>query len=107
MFHAAYIRRNFYSKRLGMSPRRKTVRLVVDFFPDERYNLLLSTFLNYRNVWLDKETGEITICLTKPDIVTLSKKLPRLFRDLDNLNTELLFLREKERLNKNRDIKEY
>jgi len=66
--------------------------------------LLLSTFLNYKNVWLDKETGEITICLTKSDIVTLTKKLPRLFRDLDNLNTELLFLRE--RLYKNRDMNE-
>ena len=83
----------------------KTIRFVVDFFPDARYNLLLSTRLDYRNVWLEKD-GTITICLTEDDIKTL-RELPRLYRDIDNLNKELLFISEKERLFKNRDMKEY
>lgn len=83
----------------------KTIRFVVDFFPDARYNLLLSTRLDYRNVWLEKD-GTITICLREDDIDIL-RELPRLYRDIDNLNKELLFMREKEGIFKNRDTKEY
>jgi len=82
----------------------KTVRFAVDFFPDARYNLLLLTRLNYRNVWLEKD-GTITICLTEDDVETL-KELPRLYRDIDNLNKEYLFMIEKERLFKNRGMQE-
>lgn len=82
----------------------KTIRFVVDFFTDARYNLLLETHLNYRNVWLH-EDGRITICLHKDDIDTL-KELPRLYYDIDNSNKEFLFMREKERIFKNRDKKE-
>jgi hypothetical protein len=74
----------------------KTIQFVVDFFSDGRYKLLLLTRLNYRNVWLD-ENGTITICLTENDIQTL-KELPRLYHDINNLNKEYLFMREKERL---------
>lgn len=82
----------------------KTIRFVVDFFSDARYNLLLLTRLDYRNVWLEKD-GTITICLREDDIDTL-KELPRLYRDIDSLNKEYLFMREKERIFKKRDTKE-
>ena len=87
-----------------MTPRRKTIRFGVDFFPDLRYNLLLITRLDYRNVWLE-EDGTITICLTEEDIKTL-KQLPRLYHDINSLNKEYLFMREKERLFRNRDMNE-
>ena len=82
----------------------KTLRFVVDFFPDARYNLLLLTRVDYRNVWLDKD-GTLTICLTEKDIETL-KELPRLYHDINSLNKEYLFMREKERIFKDRDMKE-
>jgi len=76
----------------------------VDFFPDARYNLLLLTRVDYRNVWVEKD-GTITVCLREDDIETL-KELPRLYRDIDSLNKQYLFIREKERGFKNRDVKE-
>lgn len=82
----------------------KTIRFVVDFFPDARYNLLLLTRVDYRNVWLEKD-GTITICLREDDIETL-KELPRLYHDINGLNKEYLFMREKESIFKNRDMKE-
>lgn len=82
----------------------KTIRYVVDFFPDARYNLLLLTRVDYRNVWLEKD-GTITICLREDDIETL-RELSRLYRDIDSLNKEYLFTSEKERIFKNRDMKE-
>lgn len=69
----------------------KTIRFIVDFFSDGCYKLLLSTRLDYRNVWLDKD-GTITICFTDDDNKTL-EKLPRLYRDINNLNNELRFMR--------------
>ena len=72
----------------------KTIRFVVDFFPDARYNLLLLTRINYRNVWVEKD-GTITICLREDDIETL-KELPRLYRDIDNLNRERKNIRKSE-----------
>ena len=82
----------------------KTIRFVVDFFPDARYNLLLLTRVDYRNVWVEKD-GTITICLREDDIETL-KELPRLYHDIDNLNKEYLFIREKEGMFKNRNERE-
>ena len=82
----------------------KTIRFVVDFFPDARYNLLLLTRVDYRNVWIEKD-GTITICLREDDIETL-KELPRLYHDIDNLNKEYLFIREKEGMFKNRNERE-
>lgn len=81
----------------------KTIRFVVDFFPDARYNLLLLTRVDYRNVWVEKD-GTITICLREDDIETL-KELPRLYHDIDSLNKEYLFMREKEKIFRNRDMK--
>ena len=81
----------------------KTIRFAVDFFRDGRYNLLLLTRLNHRNVWLEKD-GTLTICFTEDDIKTL-KELPRLYRDIDNLNKEYLFMRKNEGLFKNSDFK--
>lgn len=81
----------------------KTIRFVVDFFPDARYNLLLLTRVDYRNVWLEKD-GTLTFCLTENDIETL-KELPRLYPDINSLNKEYLFMREKERIFKDRDMK--
>ena len=80
----------------------KTIRFVVDFFPDGRYMLLLETNRNYRNVRLEPD-GRITICFTDDDEKTL-KKLPRLYRDFDGLNNEYLFMRDKQRILKNRHV---
>jgi len=80
----------------------KTIQFVLDFFGDERYKLLLETWLKRKNVWLH-EDGRITICLTDDDIKFL-EKLPRLYRDVDNLNKELLFMREKGRLFRRRGV---
>jgi len=74
----------------------KTVRFVVDFFSDGRYMLLLDTNTKYRNVRLH-EDGRVTICLTDDDIKRL-EKFSRLYRDLDGINKDYLFMREKERL---------
>jgi len=62
----------------------KTIRFVVDFFPDGRYKLLLLTHAKYKNVWIEKD-GTITICFTDDDVKTL-KELPKLYYDIDRLN---------------------
>ena len=62
----------------------KTIRFVIDFFPDGRYKLLLLTHSKYRNVWIEKD-GTITICFTDDDVKTL-KELPKLYYDIDSLN---------------------
>ena len=82
----------------------RTIRFVVGFFPDSRYNLLLETHVNYKNVWIH-EDGRITICLYEDDIDYL-KELPRLYRDINNSNKEYLFMREKEGIFKNRNKRE-
>jgi len=64
----------------------------------------LLTRVDYRNVWVEKD-GTITICLREDDIETL-KELPRLYHDIDNLNKEYLFIREKEGMFKNRNERE-
>ena len=81
----------------------RTIRFVIGFFPDARYNLLLETHANYKNVWLH-EDGRITICLYEDDINYL-KELPRLYRDINNSNKEYLFMSEREKIFKNRDTK--
>jgi hypothetical protein len=81
----------------------RTIRFVIGFFPDARYNLLLETHVNYKNVWLH-EDGRITICLYEDDIDYL-KELPRLYRDINNSNKEYLFMSEREKIFKNRDTK--
>lgn len=73
----------------------KTIRFLLDFFPDGRCNLLLCTRKNHRNVWIEKD-GTITICFTEDDVKTL-KELPRVYNDFNNLNKEYLFVKEKER----------
>lgn len=73
----------------------KTIRFLLDFFPDGRYNLLLCTRTNHRNVWIEKD-GTITICFTEDDVKTL-KELPRVYNDFNNLNKEYLFVKGKER----------
>jgi hypothetical protein len=89
---------------LGGRESLKTIRFVVGFFPDARYNLLLETHVNYRNVWLH-EDGRITICLYEDDINYL-KELPRLYHDINSNNKEYLFMNEKERIFKNRNERE-
>jgi len=81
----------------------KTIRFIIDFFGDERYKLLLETWSKYPNVWVH-EDGRITICVHEDDVKTLGRT-PRLYRDVNNLNKEHLFMREKERIFKNRDMK--
>ena len=77
----------------------RTVHFVLDFFPDERYMILLSARVNNRNVRLGKD-GIITICLTEDDIKTL-EKLPRLYKDVDNLNRKRTRLKYPHPLNAN------
>ena len=81
----------------------RTIRFVIGFFPDARYNLLLETHVSYKNVWIH-EDGRITICLYEDDIDYL-KELPRLYRDINNSNKEYLFMSEREKIFKNRDTK--
>jgi hypothetical protein len=67
----------------------KTIKLLVDFFSDGRYMLLLETSSYNRNVRFDEE-GNITICFTEDDVKTL-QAVPRIYRDLNNLNKEYKF----------------
>jgi ArsR family metal-binding transcriptional regulator len=70
----------------------KTITYELDFFPnDDRYMLLLSTMKNHKNVRIH-EDGRITICLTEDDIEALAK-LPKLYEDVNNLNTEKRWMR--------------
>jgi len=73
--------------------RTPTIRFVLDFFPDGRYMILLLTRTDYKNVRLH-EDGSVTICLTEDDF-SLLKELPRLYTDINNINSRSIIAENK------------
>ncbi len=66
----------------------KTINIVLDFFSDGRYKILLQTHTSSDNVWI-AEDGTLTICFTEDDVKTFNS-LPRVYQDIDNLNKKRL-----------------
>jgi hypothetical protein len=65
----------------------RTVDIVLSFYGNQDYMMLLSTWESFSNVRVERD-GRVTICFTEDDIKFLVKHLGRIYDDIDGLNKE-------------------